>query len=101
MSTSMRCPSWLCGYGWGEAGDEDVAELFVEDIGYPATVCVGDTIAVIETFDRVSALLLTVNVVVKQLRLTLTGPDNRCFVLADGVAHSCLDLFAHRDIECF
>jgi len=42
VNLNLRCPSWLCGYGWGEAGDEDVAELFVEDIGYPATVCVGD-----------------------------------------------------------
>ncbi|RMZ98852.1 hypothetical protein BpHYR1_014090 [Brachionus plicatilis] len=35
----------------------------------------------------------------KKLWLKLTGPDNRRFELTDGVAHCCLDLFAHRRIE--
>lgn len=54
VNLKLRCPRWLCGYGWGKAGVEDVAELIVEDIGYPVSVCVGDTIAIIETFLIVS-----------------------------------------------
>jgi len=43
-----------------------------------------DTMTVEKTFDRVSALLLTIDVVKKKLWLKLTGPDNGRFKLTKG-----------------
>ena len=75
--------------------------MCVEEVDYFASVSVEDTVAVTKAFDRVSALLLAVYVVKKQLGLTFTGPDNRCFELTDGIAHCCFDLFAYRGVKCF
>ncbi len=65
--------------GW----DEDAAELYVEEVSYRATVCMEDTFTVHQAFDRFFALLLAVDILKKQLGLTLTGPDNRCFELTN------------------
>ncbi len=90
-----------CRYDWREAGDEDTAEMGVEKVDYFASVRVEDTVTVTEAFDRASALFLAVYIIVKQLRLTLTGPDNRCFKPTDGIAHCCLDLFTYRGVKFF
>jgi len=46
-------------------------------------LAIEDTFTVHQAFDRFFALLLAVDILKKQLGLTLTGPDNRCFELTN------------------
>ncbi len=53
-----------------------------------AAISMEDTMTVEKTFDRVSTLLLAVDLVEKKFWLKLTGPYNGLFKLTDGVSGS-------------
>jgi len=60
----------------GRRWDEDATELDVKELSYHTTVCMEDTFIVHQAFDSFLAMLLAVNIIEKQLGLTLTDPDN-------------------------
>ena len=67
----------------GRRWDEDASELDVKEVSYRTTICMEDTFAVHQAFDSFLALLLAVDIIKKQLGLTLTDPDNRSFELTN------------------
>ncbi|RNA04478.1 hypothetical protein BpHYR1_041037 [Brachionus plicatilis] len=97
--TLISTSCWVHAIGWRGLARHDATELDVENVRDLDTIRVEGAIKAEEAFDRVSALLLAVYIIIKKLWLKLTGPDNRRFELTDGVAHCCFDLFAHRGIE--
>jgi len=59
----------------GRRWDEDASELDVEEVCYRTTVCTEDIFTVYQAFDSFLSLLLAVDIINKQLGLTLTDPD--------------------------
>ena len=58
-------------------------ELDVKEVSYRSTVCMEDTFTVHQAFDSFLALHLAVDIIKKQLGLTLIDPDNRSFELTN------------------
>jgi len=56
----------------GRRWDEDTSELDVKEVSYPTTVSMEDTFTVHQAFDSFLALLVAVDIIKKQLGLTLT-----------------------------
>jgi len=75
--------------------------VVVKNVHDLAAISMEETMTVEKTFDRVSALLLAIDVIEEQFGLTLTGPDYRFFKLTYGVSDRGLDLLAYQNISCF